>query len=100
MDVTDCRDLTSLQALIHMIMFLQCSAKLSTCYSFIGVALRSALRMGLHRSFSDSFNPIEAEMRRRCFWIIRKMDIFVVRNSDLHYHAIHGRRWNLREKSA
>ena len=59
-----------------MIMFLQCSAKLSTCYSYIGVALRSAMRMGLHRSFRDSFTPIEAEMRKRCFWIIRKMDTF------------------------
>lgn len=61
MDITDCRDLTSLQAIVFMIMFLQCSAKLATCYAYIGVALRSAMRMGLHRSFQDSFSPIEAE---------------------------------------
>lgn len=60
-----------------MILFLQCSAKLSTCYSYIGVALRSAMRMGLHRSFRDSFTPIEAETRKRVFWVIRKMDIYV-----------------------
>ena len=60
-----------------MVLFLQCSAKLATCYAFIGVALRSALRMGMHRSFQDSFNPIEAELRKRCFWTIRKMDVFV-----------------------
>ena len=77
MDITDCRDLTSLQAIVFMILFLQCSAKLSTCYSYIGVALRSAMRMGLHRSFKDSFQPIEAETRKRVFWVIRKMDIFV-----------------------
>lgn len=76
MDITDCRDLTSLQTIVFMIMFLQCSAKLSTCYAYVGVALRSALRMGLHRSFMD-FDPIEAECRKRVFWTIRKMDIYV-----------------------
>lgn len=77
LDIADCRHLTSLQALIYMIFFLQCSAKLSTCYSFVGVALRSALRMGLHRSFKCNFNPIEREERKRAFWVIRKMDTYV-----------------------
>jgi hypothetical protein len=77
MDLTDCRDLTSLQAIIFMIQFLQSSAKLSTCYAYIGVALRSALRMGLHRSFNANFTPIEAETRKRIFWVIRKMDTYV-----------------------
>jgi len=77
MDIADCRDLTSLQAIVFMTQFLQSSAKLSTCYSYIGVAQRSALRMGLHRSFSLNFNPIEAETRKRVFWVIRKMDTYV-----------------------
>jgi hypothetical protein len=77
MDIADCRDLTSLQAVVFMIQFLQSSAKLSTCYSYIGVAQRSALRMGLHRSFNLNFNPIEAETRKRLFWVIRKMDTYV-----------------------
>lgn len=33
--------------------------------------------MGLHRSFRDSFTPVEAETRKRCFWVIRKFDIYV-----------------------
>ncbi|KAI9872540.1 MAG: hypothetical protein M1830_001505 [Pleopsidium flavum] len=77
MDITDCRDLTSLQAVLFMILFLQSSAKLSTCYSYIGIALRSSLRMGLHRSVSINFNPVERETRRRIFWVVRKMDIYV-----------------------
>ncbi|KAE8849858.1 hypothetical protein PTNB73_01134 [Pyrenophora teres f. teres] len=77
LDITDCRDLTSLQAIIFMIQFLQSSAKLSTCYAYIGVALRSALRMGLHRSFNVKFNPIESETRKRIFWVIRRMDTYV-----------------------
>lgn len=76
-DVTDCRDLTALQTIIFMIQFLQSSAKLSTCYAYIGVALRSSLRMGLHRSFNSNFNPIESETRKRIFWVIRRMDSYV-----------------------
>jgi len=60
-----------------MIQFLQSSAKLSTCYAYIGVALRSAIRMGLHRSFNINFSPIEAETRKRLFWVIRRMDTYV-----------------------
>jgi hypothetical protein len=77
MDITDCRDMPSLQAILFMILFLQSSANLSTCYSYIGIALRSALRMGLHRNLTYNFNPIERETRRRVFWIIRKMDTYV-----------------------
>ena len=72
-----CRDLPSLQAIVFMIQFLQSSAKLSTCYSYIGVAMRSALRMGMHRSFNVNFTHIEAECRKRIFWTIRRMDIYV-----------------------
>ncbi|KAL8734636.1 MAG: hypothetical protein Q9181_003120 [Wetmoreana brouardii] len=76
MDVTDCRDLISLQTLLFMILFLQASAKLSTCFSHIGLALRSAVRMGLHRSVSNQFPAVEKEMRKRVFWVIRNMDIY------------------------
>ena len=33
--------------------------------------------MGLHRSVSNTFNPIERELRKRVFWIVRKLDIYV-----------------------
>jgi hypothetical protein len=77
MDIADCRDLTSVQAVIFMILFMQSSAKLSQCYAYVGVALRSSLRMGLHRSYSGNWDPIEAETRKRVFWVVRKMDIYV-----------------------
>lgn len=77
MDVADCRDLAAIQAIIFIIYFLQCSAKLSTCYAYVGIALRSALRMGLHRSINKGFNPLECEMRKRVFWTIRKLDIYM-----------------------
>ena len=77
MDIAESRDLPSLQAIICMILFLQSTAKLSTCWSYVGIALHSAIRMGLHRSLPRRFNPIEAEIRKRVFWQIRKMDIYV-----------------------
>lgn len=60
-----------------MIHFSLAFNKLSTRYSYIGVAVRSALHMGLHRSADSSFNPIDAEVRKRLFWSIRKMDTYV-----------------------
>lgn len=76
-DVTDCRDLTSLQTMLFIVLFLQSSARLSTCYSYIGIVLRSAIRMGLHRSVSNTFDPIETELRKRIWWIVRKLDTYV-----------------------
>ena len=76
-DITDCRDLTALQTVLFMIIFLQSSAKMATCYSFVGIALTSSLRMGLHRCVSVDFNPVVCETRKRIFWVIRKMDTYI-----------------------
>ena len=76
-DITDCRDLITLQTLIFIILFLQATAKLSTCYSYVGVALRACCRLGLHRNLNVNFSPIEREERKRLFWLVRKMDSYV-----------------------
>ncbi|KFA65461.1 hypothetical protein S40285_00491 [Stachybotrys chlorohalonatus IBT 40285] len=77
-DITQCRDLTSLQALLFMILFLQATSNLSGCYSFVGIALRSAMRIGLHRDLQhERIGTIESETRRRVFYVIRQMDIYV-----------------------
>ncbi len=77
-EVTECRDLTSLQALLFRILFLQATSNLSACYSFVGIALRAALRMGLHRHLPHAkMTPIEHETRRRVFYVIRQMDTYV-----------------------
>lgn len=77
LDITDCRDLTTLQAIVFMILFLQSTAKLATCYSHIGIALRACCRLGLHRNIKNNFNPVEQEERKRVFWLIRKLDAYV-----------------------
>lgn len=77
LDVTDCRDLLSIQAVMFMILFLQGTAKLATCYAYVGVALRACCRLGMHRKLTGNFNIIEQEERKRLFWQVRKLDIYV-----------------------
>lgn len=77
LDITDCRSLTAIQSVMFMILFLQGTAKLSTCYAYIGVALRGCCRLGMHRKLVGKFDVIEQEERKRLFWQIRKLDIYV-----------------------
>ncbi|KAG5421051.1 ASG1 [Candida metapsilosis] len=83
MDITNVGDISSIQTIVMMIMYLQCSARLSTCYSYIGIALRSALKEGLHRNLSifqnskRKLDPIEIDTRKRLFFTIYKMDIYI-----------------------
>lgn len=75
--MTECRDLTSLQALLFLILFLQSTSNLSGCYAFLGIASRAALRMGLHRHLPQAnFTPLVTELRRRIFYFIRQLDIY------------------------
>lgn len=68
----------TLQALVFIIHFLQATSNLSECYTFVGIALRSALRMGLHRHLPHvHMTPIDEETRRRVFHVIQQMDIFL-----------------------
>jgi len=77
LDITDCRDLISTQAVMFMIIFLQTTAKLATCYAYVGVALRACCRLGMHRKITANFSIVEQEERKRLFWQVRKMDIYV-----------------------
>ena len=72
-NIAECRDIASLQTIVFLNMFLQCTARLSSCYSYVGVTITLALRMGLHRSIRMS-DPAESETRCRIFWAIRNME--------------------------
>ena len=76
-NLTELRDLTALQTVLFMILYLQASSRLSTCYAYIGIVTRCAGLMGLHRLLGADFNPIEQQIRKRVFWTIMKMDIYV-----------------------
>ncbi|KAJ5612784.1 hypothetical protein N7510_005978 [Penicillium lagena] len=78
LDITQCRDLWSLQAVVFMIIFLQSSATMSTCHSYVSAAMTASLQMGLHRCQPEAMNPIERETRKRIFWTIRTMETYIV----------------------
>jgi hypothetical protein len=76
-DITECRDLISLQALLFSVLFLQAISDFRGCHTLVGVALRSAVGMGLHRHLPHTkMSPIEDQTRRRLFHVVRQMDIY------------------------
>lgn len=82
-DVANISDIHSIQTVVMMIMYLQCLARISTCYLYVGIALRSAIKEGLHRNLSifqslrRRLDPIEIDTRKRLFYSIIKMDIYI-----------------------
>lgn len=82
-DVANISDIHSIQTVVMMIIYLQCLARISTCYLYVGIALRSAIKEGLHRNLTIFQNlrrrldPIEIDTRKRLFYSIIKMDIYI-----------------------
>lgn len=61
-----------------MIIYLQSSASMHSCYSYISIAISVSLQMGLHRSAaSKNLDPVQQETRKRIFWVIRIMETYV-----------------------
>ncbi|KAH8815997.1 fungal-specific transcription factor domain-containing protein [Xylogone sp. PMI_703] len=76
-DLANCRTLYSLQTLVFMFLFYQCTGQMMKSYSIISIALTSALQMGLHRNLPIKTDLIESEARKRTFWVIRKLEAYV-----------------------
>ncbi|KAL3472487.1 fungal-specific transcription factor domain-containing protein [Aspergillus californicus] len=71
-DIAECRDITSLQAILFMNLYLFSFNRKSTCYTYLTTSLSFALRMGLHRSLKmDHKNLISQELSKRIFWTLR-----------------------------
>ena len=78
LDFSNITDIYSIQAIFMMTIFLQCSANLKACYSFIGIALRAALKEGLHRKSSITGpTAIQDETKKRLFWSVYKLDLYM-----------------------
>ncbi len=61
-----------------MIIYLQSSASMYSCYSYISIAISVSIQMGLHRSAaSRDLDPVQQETRRRIFWVIQTMETYV-----------------------
>ncbi|PVH75708.1 hypothetical protein DL98DRAFT_316562 [Cadophora sp. DSE1049] len=77
LNITSCRHLTCLQTICCLTIFLQSVAQFDNSYLYMGIAVRCALRLGLHRSIPAGSNPVEQEMRKRTFWALRQMDVYL-----------------------
>lgn len=78
LDPADCQDLVSLQALLCMILYTQVSSMMSTCYSYICMAVAAALQMGLFTEDASKDLPESEKLyRRRIFAVLNIMDTYV-----------------------
>lgn len=68
-------DLLSVQALIGCALFMSGTANPQPSFFLISAAIRLSHSIGLHKKGSSfNLNPIEAEQRRRVFWIAYLLD--------------------------
>ena len=78
LDPADCQDLVSLQALLCMILYSQVSSMMSTCYSYICMAVAASLQMGLFTAVASKDLPESERLyRRRIFSVLNMMDTYV-----------------------
>lgn len=68
-------DLLSVQALLGMALFLQGTPNPQPPFFLVGAAIRLAHSIGLHKNGAAfGLNPVEAEQRKRVFWIAYILD--------------------------
>ncbi|OIW22880.1 putative fungal-specific transcription factor [Coniochaeta ligniaria NRRL 30616] len=71
-------DITSIQALLLITVFMLTVAKRNAAWAFFGMAVRSAYALGLHRREADlGFAPAEQRIRRNIWKSLYVMDCFI-----------------------
>ncbi|RPA93465.1 hypothetical protein L873DRAFT_1847231 [Choiromyces venosus 120613-1] len=69
------RDISAVQALLAMIVFLTETPNLESVFTLLGIATSIGNDLGIHRnSASQRFDPHEIEIRRKVFWVAYLMD--------------------------
>ncbi|PYH56554.1 uncharacterized protein BO96DRAFT_500262 [Aspergillus niger CBS 101883] len=71
-DLHDCNDIVTLQAIFYMNLFILSTERLSPCYTCLSHAFSLAVRMNLQLPNSRD-NLIVAEIKRRLFWSLRQL---------------------------
>ncbi|RDW56719.1 hypothetical protein BP6252_14012 [Coleophoma cylindrospora] len=71
-------DLLVLQAFLLYLLAIRNRARPATCFSLMGIAVRVAQRIGLHRDGSLlGLSVVQAEERRRVWWQMQHMEIMI-----------------------
>ncbi|KIX07569.1 uncharacterized protein Z518_02222 [Rhinocladiella mackenziei CBS 650.93] len=78
-DISDCRDLPSLQLLLSFVIFLISNARLASAHAFIALACSSSLRLGLHyrSTHHATISQQDRATRRKVFWAVIKLDMYL-----------------------
>ncbi|PYI04673.1 hypothetical protein BO78DRAFT_408877 [Aspergillus sclerotiicarbonarius CBS 121057] len=71
-DLHDCSDIVTLQAIFYMNLFILSTERLSPCYTCLSHAFSLAVRMNLQLPNARE-NLIVAEIKRRLFWSLRQL---------------------------
>jgi transcriptional regulatory protein GAL4 len=75
-DILESGNLTLVQALTLMSNYLQKRDKPNSGYNYVGVAVRMAMGIGLHKEFQGwAIRPLKMEIRRRVWWCLCVFDI-------------------------
>jgi len=79
LDIAHLRTIVSLQTVVGIILFLISTARIASAHAFLGVACAAAMRQGLHfrSTHESSFPDDEIKVRRRVFWAVMNLDMYV-----------------------
>ena len=79
LDIAQCADLISMQTLLCLITFLVTTSRLTSAYTYLGIACTSALRLGLHKDIGKevSLSDTQQEARLRVMLAVLQLDTLV-----------------------
>ncbi|EXJ55707.1 hypothetical protein A1O7_08636 [Cladophialophora yegresii CBS 114405] len=79
LDIAQCADLISMQTILCLITFLVTTSRLTSAYTYLGIACTSALRLGLHKEIGKdmSLAGTQQEARLRIMLAVLQLDTFV-----------------------
>ncbi|KAK1221321.1 Gypsy retrotransposon integrase-like protein 1 [Marasmius sp. AFHP31] len=59
------------------VFYLQTTSTPEAAWTMVGIGIRSAQEMGLHRRSASSDNTVEDELWKRAFWLLISIDLFM-----------------------
>src|ERR1700742_3975947 len=79
LDIAQCADLIPMQTILCLITFLVTTSRLTSAYTYLGIACTSALRLGLHKEIGNdvSLPETQQEARLRIMLAVLQLDTFV-----------------------
>ncbi|KAF9268427.1 hypothetical protein L218DRAFT_893492 [Marasmius fiardii PR-910] len=73
---TDPPSLYDLQLLSLSVIYLQMTSTPEAAWTLVGIGIRSAQEMGVHRKSVHPHNTVEDELWKRAFWLLVSIDLF------------------------